>query len=186
LAQSVFKRARRLIPFCARVEFFRARRMVRDSFARMSFCVQGNRSPDATIVFSHRAKLVRDYPEPWYSLQKNKIVNLTLAAQKIDGAIIRCGETFSFWRAVGRTSKRKGYLEGMTIADGSLNASTGGGLCQLSNALYWMALHLGFTITERHRHSFDVFPDSYRSVPFGAGATVFLRLPAESGTMDQV
>jgi len=47
-----------------------------------------------------------------------------------------------------------------------------GGLCQLSNALYWVALHLGCTISERHRHSFDCFPDSYRSVPFGAGATV--------------
>ncbi len=27
------------------------------------------------------------------------------------------------------------------------------------------------TIVERHRHSFDVFPDSNRTQPFGSGAT---------------
>jgi vancomycin resistance protein VanW len=115
---------------------------------------------------------VRDYPEPWFSLQQNKIANLRIAARTIDGVTISPGESFSFWRLVGRTSRRKGYLPGMTIVDGRLVATTGGGLCQLSNALYWVALHLGGSISERHRHSFDCFPDSYRSVPFGAGATV--------------
>lgn len=124
-------------------------------------------------VFSHKAKLYRDYPEPWHSLQSNKVENLKAASAKIDGTVINPGEVFSFWQAVGSTSKSKGYRDGMTIADGKLCAKTGGGLCQLSNALYWSALHLGFIITERHRHSFDFFPDSYRTVPFGAGATVF-------------
>ncbi len=116
---------------------------------------------------------MRDYPEPWYSLQQNKIVNLRIAAERIDGATIAPGESFSFWRLVGRSSRRRGYLDGMTIVDGRLDISRGGGLCQLSNALYWVALHLGCTVSERHRHSFDCFPDSYRTVPFGAGATVF-------------
>jgi len=116
---------------------------------------------------------VRDYPEPWYSLQQNKIANLHIAADRIDGATIAPGESFSFWRLVGRTSRRKGYLAGMTIADGRLGVSPGGGLCQLSNALYWVALHAGCVVSERHRHSFDCFPDSYRTVPFGAGATVY-------------
>lgn len=131
------------------------------------------RSVFTHTVFSHRARLVRDYPEPWYSLQKNKIVNLTLAASRIDGTLVRRGETFSFWRLVGRTSASRGYLPGMTIADGHLTSAVGGGLCQLSNALYWTSLHSGATILERHRHSFDCFPDSHRTVPFGAGATVF-------------
>ena len=34
-----------------------------------------------------------------------------------------------------------------------------------------MALHTPLTVTERHRHSFDVFPDSNRTQPFGSGAT---------------
>jgi vancomycin resistance protein VanW len=150
------------------------RRRLRDAVSRERFA--GVRSADRTSfahpVFSHKARLVRDYPEPWYSLQQNKIANLQIAARAIDGVTVSPGESFSFWRLVGRTSRRNGYLPGMTIADERLTVTTGGGLCQLSNALYWVALHLGCTISERHRHSFDCFPDSYRSVPFGAGATV--------------
>ena len=47
--------------------------------------------------------------------------------------------------------------------------ATGGGLCQLSNLIYWMTLHTPLTITERYRHSYDVFPDSNRTQPFGSG-----------------
>jgi vancomycin resistance protein VanW len=38
--------------------------------------------------------------------------------------------------------------------------------------LHWLALHSDLTVTERHRHSFDPFPDSERRVPFGTGATL--------------
>jgi vancomycin resistance protein VanW len=171
---SVLAAARHLVPFRARAELFCASRSLDDLFSRKRFARPRGADPAAfpELVFAHRARLVRDYPEPWYSLQENKIVNLRLAASRIDGVTIAPGESLSFWRLVGRTSKRKGYLPGMTIADGRLTVSTGGGLCQLSNALYWVALHLGCEITERHRHSFDCFPDSYRTVPFGAGATV--------------
>ena len=34
-----------------------------------------------------------------------------------------------------------------------------------------MTLHTQLTITERYRHSYDVFPDSNRTKPFGSGAT---------------
>ena len=172
--RSPWRAVRRLVPYRARVETLVLRRQLKDSVSRERFA--GVRSPDPAsfphLIFSHKARLVRDYPEPWYTLQQNKIANLLIAAKAIDGATISPGESFSFWRLVGRTSRRKGYVPGMTIVDGRLAVTAGGGLCQLSNALYWVALHLGFSISERHRHSFDCFPDSYRSVPFGAGATV--------------
>lgn len=165
---------RQLVPFRARVEARVLLRRLGDAASRERFA--GARTPDNASfpypVFSHKARLVRDYPEPWYSLQQNKIANLVIAVKAIDGVTISPGESFSFWRLVGRTTRHKGYLPGMTIVDGRLTVATGGGLCQLSNALYWVALHLGCTISERHRHSFDCFPDSHRSVPFGAGATV--------------
>ncbi|HEX3078496.1 MAG TPA: VanW family protein, partial [Lachnospiraceae bacterium] len=47
----------------------------------------------------------------------------------------------------------------------------GGGLCQLSNLIYWITLHTPLTVIERYRHSYDVFPDSNRNQPFGSGAT---------------
>lgn len=34
-----------------------------------------------------------------------------------------------------------------------------------------MTLHTPLQVTERYRHSYDVFPDSKRSQPFGSGAT---------------
>ena len=36
-----------------------------------------------------------------------------------------------------------------------------------------MTVHTPLTVTERHRHGYDVFPDSNRTQPFGSGATCF-------------
>ncbi len=39
--------------------------------------------------------------------------------------------------------------------------------------LIWMTIHTPLTVVERHRHGYDVFPDSNRTQPFGSGATCF-------------
>ena len=67
----------------------------------------------------------------------------------------------------------RGYLDGLCISQGQAEPGIGGGLCQLSNLIYWMVLHTPLTIVERHRHSFDPFPDCDRVIPFGTGVTVF-------------
>lgn len=104
-------------------------------------------------------------------LQYNKIHNLRIATAKINNVVIRPGETFSYWQLIGKSTKRKGYKSGMILYCGTFTEGIGGGLCQLSNLLYWMALHTPLTIVERYRHSYDVFPDSNRILPFGSGAT---------------
>ena len=48
--------------------------------------------------------------------QYNKITNLRLAAARLDGVVLRPGETFSYWRLIGRPSRRKGYLDGIVTA----------------------------------------------------------------------
>ncbi|MFA5636711.1 MAG: VanW family protein [Anaerovoracaceae bacterium] len=103
--------------------------------------------------------------------QYNKIINLKLAVKNMDGLIIKPGETFSYWRRIGRPSAGKGYVPGMVLFCGTYHMGIGGGLCQLSNLIYWMALHTPLTVVERYRHSYDVFPDSNRTQPFGSGAT---------------
>jgi vancomycin resistance protein VanW len=60
----------------------------------------------------------------------------------------------------------------MMIHNGKVATGIGGGLCQLGNLIYWMALHSPLTIKERWRHSFDVFPDVNRTIPFACGATL--------------
>ncbi len=58
-----------------------------------------------------------------------------------------------------------------SIETGKVTAGTGGGLCQLSNLLFWITLHTSLTVIERWRHGYDVFPDVNRTQPFGSGAT---------------
>ncbi len=58
-------------------------------------------------IFSHRSMLLRPLKDVEMYLQHNKITNLRLAIGRIDGVVIRPGETFSVWRLVGRPSKVK-------------------------------------------------------------------------------
>ncbi|SNR14927.1 VanW family protein [Tenacibaculum jejuense] len=124
------------------------------------------------IVFKHRSLILRPLKDVEMYLQENKRTNLILATKKIHKTVIKPGETFSLWKLVGRPSKRKGYLEGLVLKSGKIDTDTGGGLCQLGNLLFWVFAHSPLTITERYRHSYDVFPDVKRKVPFGAGATL--------------
>ncbi|EPD50130.1 hypothetical protein HMPREF1210_02978 [Paenisporosarcina sp. HGH0030] len=121
----------------------------------------------------HQSLLRRKLGNSDPQLQENKITNLKLAASKIDGIIINPGEVFSFWELVGKTTKRKGYIEGMQLSMGEVKTGVGGGICQLANLLYWMVLHTPLEVIERHHHSFDPFPDEGRVLPFGSGASVF-------------
>ena len=102
-------------------------------------------------------------------LQHNKVSNLRLAIQKLDKLIIKPGQLFSVWKLVGRPTILKGYLDGLVLNNGNIEKGIGGGLCQLGNLLYWMALHTPLSIVERWRHSYDVFPDINRTIPFACG-----------------
>lgn len=123
------------------------------------------------IAFEHKTPLLRKLKDVDMWLQYNKVENLKIAVKQLDGIVIRPGETFSYWRLIGRPSKRKGYKEGMVLYYGGFKSGVGGGLCQLSNLIYWMTLHTQLKVTERYRHSYDVFPDVNRTQPFGSGAT---------------
>lgn len=116
-----------------------------------------------------RRRLGNSDPE----LQENKVKNLKIACPAIDGILIKPGQTFSFWRTVGEATASRGYAEGMQLSRGEVMRGVGGGLCQLANLLYWMALHTPLNVAERHHHSFDPFPDENRVLPFGSGAGVF-------------
>lgn len=122
---------------------------------------------------SHQTPLLRNLKDVDMELQVNKITNLKIAVSHIHTVVLHPGETFSYWKLVGNPTARKGYLPGMVLHYGTFHAETGGGLCQLSNLIYWLTLHTPLTVVERYRHSFDVFPDSNRTQPFGSGATCF-------------
>lgn len=124
-------------------------------------------------VSSHESILLRTLGDADMRLQHNKVTNLKLASSRIDGVVIKPGETFSLWRLVGWPTAKKGYVTGMLLSNGKVMEGIGGGLCQTANLIYWMALHSPLVVTERHRHSYDIFPDSGRVLPFGTGAAVY-------------
>lgn len=123
-------------------------------------------------IIEHQSFLLRKLKDVDMYLQHNKVTNLKLALSKINGVVVQPGETFSIWKMVGRPTKAKGYLEGMTLSNGNVTKGIGGGLCQLGNLIYWMTIHTPLTVTRRWRHSYDVFPDVNRKIPFGSGATL--------------
>lgn len=123
-------------------------------------------------LFSHQSFILRPLKDVDMYLQHNKKRNLELAIERINNTILKPGEIFSFWKLVGKPTSKKGYLEGLILNQGKIDRGIGGGLCQLGNLLFWIFAHSPIDIIERHRHSFDVFPDIDRTIPFGAGATL--------------
>jgi VanW like protein len=99
-----------------------------------------------------------------------KIQNLRIALQQIHGIEIPKNGVFSFWKQVGQPIQHRGYVMGREIRQGCLIPSVGGGLCQLSNTLYSLALNTGTEILERHAHT-QIIPGSLAEI--GQDATVF-------------
>ena len=150
-----------------------AKRNLYDLRSKERFAKTHQASPLENIVKSHSSVLVRKLHGVDLQLQENKITNIGLACEKINGLLIRPGETFSFWKTVGRADRHTGYKEGLTIKHGSLGKGYGGGLCQMANLIHWLVLNSPLTVTELHHHSDALFPDERRRVPFGTGTSVF-------------
>lgn len=88
-------------------------------------------------------------------LEQGKYTNLALAAPCLDGAVVTPDRPLSFWRAVGRPSRARGFRHGREVRGGCIVPTIGGGLCLLSNALFVAGVRSGWTILERHGHTLD-------------------------------
>ncbi len=155
------------------VLYYTLRRKLKWLTMRGEFARERNDELLSCSIFSHKTPLLRKLKDVDMILQYNKITNLKLAAERINKTVIKPGQTFSFWYLVGNTTAKKGYKEGMILRGGLVDKGIGGGMCQMTNLIYWMTLHTPLTVVERHRHGYDVFPDSNRTQPFASGATCF-------------
>ncbi len=151
----------------------RGRRYLRWYFGKNKYVSGFSQEKLEYRVKKHQSVLIRKNPGAELQWQVNKIENLKIAVRQISGVIIYPGETFSFCKLVGLPTRRRGFMEGMELSFGEARAGIGGGLCQASNLIHWLVIHSDLTVTERHHHSFDPFPDDGRVLPFGSGATVF-------------
>ena len=149
------------------------KRRLKDFVSSIRFAQERSDLSLPVLVYQHKSLIRRRLGNVDMQLQENKATNLALAVPHIHGLLIRSGETFSVWKLVGRTTERKGYKEGLTIAQGKPTKGIGGGLCQLSNLIHWLVLHSELTIVEHHHHDgLDLFPDFGRQIPFGTGTSI--------------
>lgn len=85
------------------------------------------------LQFFHATPLFRDLNGEQDQWKHNKVINLKLAVARLNGIVLYPGETMSYWRLIGKPTRRKGYREGMVLFMGRACSGIGGGLCQLSN-----------------------------------------------------
>jgi vancomycin resistance protein YoaR len=97
----------------------------------------------------------------------NRIWNVHLMADYIDGTIIRPGRVFSFNEVVGPRTAARGFREGQMILGSLLVPAIGGGVCQTATTLFNNAFELGLPVKERHNHSWYI-----SHYPIGRDATV--------------
>jgi vancomycin resistance protein YoaR len=97
----------------------------------------------------------------------NRIWNVHLMADYIDGTIIKPGKTFSFNKVVGPRTPERGFREGQMILGSLLVPAIGGGVCQTATTLFNNAFELGLPVKERHNHSWYI-----SHYPIGRDATV--------------
>lgn len=129
-------------------------------------------SPFAYTLAEGKSLLINRRTGADIQYQYNKVHNLRLASQAVDRVVIYPGETFSLWRLIRRADKAQPYKDGLCVRNGRLVAVYGGGLCQISNQLFWLFLQTPLTIVERHMHKVKEFPNPSSSDPCGVDATI--------------
>lgn len=100
--------------------------------------------------------------------KKNRLKNIRLAIEQVNGYVMESGETISFNQLVGPTTPERGFVKATVYIDGEETEDYGGGICQLSSTLYNAAMEAGLEIVERHPHK----GGTVHYVPAGRDATV--------------
>lgn len=98
----------------------------------------------------------------------NRIHNVDLACQRVNGTILLPGEVFSYNALCGPYSQSGGYLKAGAYVGGATTPTWAGGVCQLSSTIYYTTLKANLETVERSKHKYDV---GY--LPSGMDATVY-------------
>ena len=148
------------------------KRHLKDLKSKDKFCKTIEKKKLPNVVYEYSSHMIKKGKGIDPVLQENKAVNIELACSKINGMIIHPGETFSFWRVVGKPTKRKGYKDGRVIEKNKLKPGLGGGLCNLGNTIHRMVLHSPLDVVESHYHSDALAPDGGKRVPLSTGTSI--------------
>lgn len=112
---------------------------------------------------------IASYSTHIYDNEKNRIHNIMLACDKLNGYVVSANTEFSFNQVLGKMDKNDGFKKATGFDNNGRKIKIyGGGICQLSSTLYNAILICNLEVTERHPHSRRV-----NYVPKNKDATVF-------------
>ncbi|SFW71576.1 VanW family protein [Amycolatopsis australiensis] len=94
--------------------------------------------------------------------------NIRVVAQKVNGAIVKPGETFSLNGFTGPRGTAQGYVEAGVIENGAPAREVGGGISQFATTLYNAAYFAGMKDAGHKEHSYYI-----SRYPAAREATVF-------------
>lgn len=103
-----------------------------------------------------RTRFINGFTTYFDASNTNRASNISLAASKLNGAVIESGKTLSFNDTVGARLAENGFLPAKIIEKGEFVEGIGGGVCQVSTTLYNAALLSGLEVVEYHPHSLAV------------------------------
>ena len=100
-------------------------------------------------------KQIATFSTKIYTKDSSRQNNMNITASRLNGHIVKNGETFSFCNTLGPSSSANGYKEAdIYDNDGNKKKGLGGGNCQISTTLYNAVLAVpSLTVIERHAHS---------------------------------
>lgn len=101
---------------------------------------------------------------------ENRLHNMKLCCDKLDGLVIKSGQYFSLMQLIKEPKESNGFKSGPMLIRGELKQIAGGGICQVSTTLFNAALTAGLEIVEKHNHTWDIWGEE-RFIDLGLDAT---------------
>ncbi len=104
----------------------------------------------------------------------NRVHNISIGVQKLNGMLIKPGEEFSLLKALQPFTAAAGYRPELVIKGDKIEPEIGGGLCQIGSTTFRAAMNSGLQITERRNHSLVVsYYNDPRNKNPGTDATIY-------------
>jgi len=127
------------------------------------------RQPQATTKEARALRIERQLASytTLYSGTSDRINNLQLAINALDGARIAPGATWSFNERVGPRTEERGFRSAPVIINGEYEEGVGGGVSQVATTVFNAAWEAGIKIAERTAHALYI-----SRYPTGRDATV--------------
>ena len=106
--------------------------------------------------FDNVKDVLGSYTTNFNGSNSGRNTNIINAARKINNCVVYPAEVFSTNNALKPFTEKNGYQSAAVIVDGKIVDDLGGGICQVSTALYNAVLYSELKVVQRQNHSLKV------------------------------